>query len=248
MIKLNGVSKKYGDKTVLYPVDLAFADARTHVLLGSSGSGKSTLLRIIMGLVTPDTGDVWIGSERMTARTQRELALKIGYVLQEGGLFPHMTAKENASLIAKTQGWPKARVAARLEELAEIVGLSTSLLDHYPRQLSGGQRQRVGIMRAAFLDPQLMLLDEPLGALDPIIRSNLQTELKRIFDRLKKIVILVTHDIGEAAYFGNTVTLMHEGRVVQHGEFQELLRSPAEPFVSEFINAQRTLHQVEVST
>jgi osmoprotectant transport system ATP-binding protein len=163
----------------------------------------------------------------------------MGYVIQDGGLFPHLTAAGNVTLLARHLGWGPAKLGERLRELAELTRLSPAQLDRYPAQLSGGQRQRVGLMRALMLEPDLLLMDEPLGALDPMVRAQLQADLKGIFRQLKKTVLLVTHDMGEAAYLGDEIALMREGRIVQRGGFEELLARPAEPFVSEFIRAQR---------
>ncbi len=170
---------------------------------------------------------------------QLELAQQVGYVIQDGGLFPHLTAGENVTLAARVAKWESARVMSRLSELSSLIGLEPSLLMRYPKQLSGGQRQRVGVMRALMLDPAYLLLDEPLEALDPIARSNLQGELKRIFGILGKTVVLVTHNINEAAFFGHTVTLIHRGKIEQHGDFSDLARNPATPFITEFLNAQK---------
>src|SRR5262249_50758530 len=147
---------------------------------------------------------------------------------------------------ARVRGWKRAEISSRMDELAQLVGLQADLLYRYPRQLSGGQQQRVALMRALFLRPRYVLLDEPLGALDPIIRAELQTTLKEVFARLRTTVILVTHDVGEAAYFGDTVTLLYQGRVLQHGNFADLVRSPAHPYVSEFLMAQRPAPQLEL--
>lgn len=241
MIRIEKVSKSFGDLRILNEIDLRLADGKTHVLLGASGSGKSTLLRMVMGLTHADQGKIWIGDVEMGPSSQKSLALKIGYVLQDGGLFPHLNAQDNTSLVARTLAWPKEKISERMDELLEIVGLDRSVLARFPAQLSGGQRQRLGVMRAAFLDPQVMLLDEPLGALDPIVRSHLQKELKATFAKLKKLVLIVTHDIAEAAFFGDTVTLLHEGRVLQHGSFMDLVERPANPYVTEFMQAQRSV-------
>ena len=168
------------------------------------------------------------------------LRRRAGYVLQDGGLFPHLTARKNVSLLADVLGRPADASAARIAELAELVRLPAAILSSFPHDLSGGERQRVSLMRALMLDPEWVLLDEPLGALDPITRRALQSELREIFGRLKKTVVLVTHDIGEAVYFGDTIVLMREGHIVQRGTARELRESPAEPFVSEFIHAQRS--------
>lgn len=244
MLKVIGVSKTFTRRKVLDQIDLRFAPAQTHILLGSSGSGKSTLLRILLGLEYPDTGQVILDGTPLTREGQREWVGRIGYVPQEGGLFPHLTAAQNVTLKARTLRWPRARIQKRLEELWAVAGLEEHMLARFPKELSGGQQQRIAIVRAAFLDPQVMLLDEPLGALDPIIRSELQDQLKAIFNRLGKLVILVTHDLGEAAFFGHTITLLHDGHVVQTGDIRDLLERPATPFVRQFIGAQRTLNEL----
>lgn len=226
-VQLENVTKSFGDKKALDHVTLGIPSARTHVLLGSSGSGKSTIVRILIGVLRADAGQVTINGD-------------IGYVPQDGGLFPHLTARENVVLVAKTLGWSKEKIASRVEELQTLVSLEPSLLARYPRELSGGQRQRVSLMRAAFLDPALLILDEPLGALDPIIRSEVQNELKTIFNSLHKTVLMVTHDIEEARFFGHELTLLREGRIVQTGSFEELRDTPADSFVTRFIQAQRT--------
>jgi osmoprotectant transport system ATP-binding protein len=248
MLELNDICKTYAGRTVLHPIRLNLQAEKTHVLLGSSGSGKSTLLRIVLALVAPDSGSVELHGRSVAAMKPAERAAEIGYVPQEGGLFPHFTAEENVSLVARTSGWPKAKIRDRVRELAKLVALDDALLDRYPKELSGGQKQRVAIMRAAFTEPRFLILDEPLGALDPIIRSELQMELKQIFRSLGKTVLLVTHDIGEAAYLGDSITLLHEGRMVQTGTLADFLSRPAEPFVTQFINAQRTLQSMEVGT
>ena len=161
-----------------------------------------------------------------------------GYVIQRGGLFPHLTARENVSLLASSIGWTEDRSEARLIELLEIVQLGRAKLVSYPGELSGGERQRVSLMRALMLDPDVLLLDEPLGALDPLIRSDLQSDLKKIFVDLGKTVVMVTHDLAEAAYFGDEIFLIRSGEVVQKGSFDDLRTRPAEAFVEKFIQAQ----------
>jgi osmoprotectant transport system ATP-binding protein len=163
----------------------------------------------------------------------------MGYVIQEGGLFPHLTAHENVVLVARDHGWNTQRITARVAELTTLTGLAPELLDHFPSQLSGGQRQRVGLMRALMLDPTVLLMDEPLAALDPMIRARLQEDLRALFARLKKTVLLVTHDMDEAAFLGDEIAVMRAGRILQRGAFAELTAHPADPFVAEFIRAQR---------
>jgi osmoprotectant transport system ATP-binding protein len=172
----------------------------------------------------------------------------MGYVIQEGGLFPHLSIRRNVALMAREFGWEPARRDARLTELAELARLPAALLERYPLEVSGGQRQRAALMRALMLDPDLLLLDEPLGALDPMIRVELQQELKDIFRRLGKTVLLVTHDLAEAVHFGDRLVLLRAGRIVQLGRPADLLERPAEPFVEAFVNAQRGPRQLlEVS-
>ena len=227
MIALRNVTKRFGDRVALDHVSLTVEPGTMHVLLGSSGSGKSTLLRLILGLLHPDGGDVRV-----------EPVAPMGYVVQEGALYPHLTAARNVELPARAAGWTAARQAARLDALAALVDLEPELMGRYPHQLSGGQRQRVSLMRALVLDPPVLLLDEPLGALDPITRANLQVQLVRVFGELRKTVVLVTHDVREAFVFGSMITLLSHGRVVQQGTLTDLAQRPADPFVSEFLRAQ----------
>jgi osmoprotectant transport system ATP-binding protein len=203
------------------------------VLLGPSGCGKSTLLRLLMGLLMPDAGDITFDGAPLSLAARR----RIGYVIQDGGLFPHLTAVENVRLPARRA--PRETLDARIATLAELVQLPTALLARYPLELSGGQRQRVSLMRALVLDPEALLLDEPFGALDPIIRAELQQDLGRIARTLQKTIVMVTHDLGDAATLGDDVILMRAGRVVQRGPLRELVHTPADPFVTQFIEAQR---------
>jgi osmoprotectant transport system ATP-binding protein len=241
MIELRGVSKTYSSAfKAVQSINLKIETGLTTVLIGPSGSGKSTLLRLIIGLVRPESGQVCFNGTEVLPHSAHSLRKKMGYVIQEGGLFPHLTVRGNVTLMARYQKWESGKVERRLHELADITRFPLDGLDRFPIQLSGGQRQRVSLMRALMLDPDVLLLDEPLGALDPMIRSELQLDLKQIFQVLKKTVVLVTHDMGEAAFFGNLIIILHEGRIIQTGTVQELLQSPAEPFVTHFINAQRS--------
>ena len=241
MLELQNISKTFEGRVVLDEVNLSVAKGATHALIGSSGSGKTTLLRITLGLIPFDKGYVKINDQALLSFTRVEWADRIGYVPQDGGLFPHISARNNVALIAKLRGWPKARIDGRVEELRQIVDLDAEILTHFPREMSGGQKQRVAIMRAAMMDPAVMLLDEPMAALDPLIRRTLQQELKSIFQRLGKTVLLVTHDLGEAVYLAEQLTMLHEGKMVQTGSYRDLLLHPASAFVTQFINAQRTL-------
>ena len=246
MITLQSVSKEFSGLPALRSISMSFEGSKTHVILGSSGCGKSTMLRIIVGILSPDRGEIWVNDTLLTPDSQPLLAEQMGYVIQEGGLFPHLTCRQNVALKAALLRWPKDKIETRISELSELMGLDPKILLRYPGEVSGGQRQRVSLMRALMLNPSILLLDEPLGALDPIVRHSLQNELRALFDRLRKTVILVTHDLGEAAFFGNRVTLMNQGRIVQQGTFSDLIRSPADPFVSEFINAQRPVAELRV--
>jgi osmoprotectant transport system ATP-binding protein len=242
MLQLTGVSKSYGGAPALHPTDLAVPDGQTTVLIGPSGCGKSTLVRLMAGLIRPDAGAVTLDGVPLTPANAPALRQRIGFVVQDGGLFPHLTARGNVTLMARHLGWGRGRIGARLAELAELTRFPPDRLGDYPAQLSGGQRQRVSLMRALMLDPNLLLLDEPLGALDPLIRSDLQADLRGVFQALRKTVVLVTHDLGEAGFLGDRIVLMQAGRVVQQGPLEELVQSPADPFVTRFIRAQRLLH------
>jgi osmoprotectant transport system ATP-binding protein len=238
MISVRRLGKRFGPVVALDDVSLDVAPGTTHVLLGPSGSGKSTLLRVLLGLVQPDVGEAVIDGVRITPAARRHLVGRVGYVVQEGGLYPHLTVAGNVRLPTEAAGWSPARAAERLSTLAALVGFDDGVLARYPAELSGGQRQRVGLMRALVLDPPILLLDEPLGALDPIVRADLQSELGRIFAALAKTVVMVTHDVREAVVLGTTIALLRAGRIVQQGAFADLARRPAEPFVTEFLRAQ----------
>jgi osmoprotectant transport system ATP-binding protein len=239
MLELLHVEKRFGGTEAVGGVDLAVAPRRTTVLIGPSGCGKSTLLRLMIGLLRPDQGDVRFEGQVLTPANATALRRKMGYVIQDGGLFPHLTARGNVTLMARYLGIERSRVQARLLELAALSKFPVDGLDRYPVQLSGGQRQRVSLMRALMLDPDVLLLDEPLGALDPMIRAGLQDDLRGIFQSVGKTVVMVTHDMAEAAFFGDTIVLMREGQIVQQDSLRGLVNSPADPFVTQFINAQR---------
>jgi osmoprotectant transport system ATP-binding protein len=241
MLELKGVSKSYQGATVLGQTDLKITTGQTTVLIGPSGCGKSTLLRLMIGLIQPDNGTVRFQDELMSGRNVSLLRRRMGYVIQDGGLFPHLTGRRNVTLMARYLRWEPARIDRRVAELLELTQLPKDALSRYPAQLSGGQRQRISLMRALMLDPDILLFDEPLGALDPMIRAELQRDLSEIFRTLNKTVALVTHDLAEAAYFGDTIVLLRQGRIVQQGKISEFTERPAEPFVSEFFSAQQHL-------
>jgi osmoprotectant transport system ATP-binding protein len=239
MISLEGVSKSFNGQRALAPTTLAFTSGRTTVVIGPSGCGKTTLLRLLLGLTAPDSGRVMLDGERLTQANAITLRRRVGYLIQDGGLFPHLTAERNVTLMARHLGRGRDETERHCAELAQLARIPSELLSRYPRELSGGQRQRVALMRALMLDPPALLLDEPLGALDPMTRYALQADLKDIFRQLRKTVVLVTHDMHEAAHFADEIVLMREGSVVQRGTLDDLLARPAEAFVTEFIRAQR---------
>jgi osmoprotectant transport system ATP-binding protein len=239
LVRLVGVSKRYADAVALHPTTLSIDRGQTTILIGPSGCGKSTLLRLIIRLIEPDSGLIEFDGEPITPDNINAIRRRVGYVIQEGGLFPHLTARANVFLMARHVGKSREEMQRRLLELCDLTRFSNNLLPRYPVELSGGQRQRVSLMRALMLSPELLLLDEPLGALDPLVRASLQNDLKEIFARLQQTVLFVTHDLAEAIYFGDQIVLMNEGRIVQKGPVTDLRNNPADPFVSEFINAQR---------
>jgi len=233
------VLKAYAGRRAIGPLTLTVPPGRTTVPIGPSGCGKSTFLRLLIGLVGPDAGAVTFDGKPVAQATVRGVRLRVGYVIQDGGLFPHLTARGNVTLMARHLGRDRAATAARVAELADLTHFPADGLDRYPHKLSGGQRQRVGLMRALMLNPDALLLDEPLGALDPLLRADLQAELRDIFRRLDKTVVLVTHDLAEATFFADRVVLLRAGQVVQEGSPADLWHHPADAFVTQFVRAQR---------
>ena len=239
MLHLKNVSKKFENLQAVSSVDLTVSERETKVLVGPSGCGKSTLIRLAIGIIEPDEGEIYFKGELVAHENLLEIRRKIGYVIQEGGLFPHLTAVQNIKLVAEYLEWSSNKINARIKELAELTHFPKDALERFPLQLSGGQRQRVSLMRALMLDPEVLLLDEPLGALDPMIKADLQEELRTIFRTLGKAVVLVTHDINEAEFFADELLLMKDGKILQQGSIRELLKNPVDDFVEKFINAQR---------
>ncbi len=235
---LEGAGRTYDGHRALAPLDFILARGERVALIGPSGAGKSTVIRLLVGLVRPSEGRVLFEGRDLAGLDLVAVRRRLGYVIQEGGLFPHLTAAGNVALVAHEVGWSQARIAARLQELADLVRLDPARLDRYPAELSGGQRRRVGLMRALMLAPEVLLLDEPLGALDPMIRSDLAADLKAIFARLDTTVLMVTHDLSEARDLGQRIVLMRDGRVVQEGRFSDLVARPADDFVRRFLQAQ----------
>lgn len=241
MIKINQLSKKYNANFAFTDINLQFAEEKVTVLIGSSGSGKSTLLKLTLGLVNADSGQIIIDNKVLSPFNVNEIREKIGYVIQSGGLFPHLTARQNIVLMAEYLKKESDWINSRIEALINLTHFPLDGIDRYPKELSGGQQQRVSLMRALMLDPDILLLDEPLSALDPMIRADLQKELKEIFSKLNKTVVFVTHDIAEAAFFGDHLVLLSDGKVMQEGIISEFISNPKNEFVTKFISAQSYL-------
>lgn len=239
VLVLREVARSFGGRPAVRPLSLEVPRGRTTVLLGESGSGKSTLLRLMAGLISPDSGEVLLEGTPVTPETSPGLRRRMGFGLQSGGLFPHLTAADNVTLLARALGRPPGWRVRRLEELTALVRLDPDVLARWPVQLSGGQRQRVSLMRALMLEPALVLLDEPLGALDPVTRGELQQELLRVFRAVATTVVLVTHDLEEAALLGDRVALLRDGALVQLGPMEELTARPVDPWVARFLEGWR---------
>jgi osmoprotectant transport system ATP-binding protein len=251
MIRLEGVSKTFpgSARPAVDRLDLDVSDGTTCVLIGPSGCGKTTTMRIVNRLIEPSSGRIVVEGQDVTRADAVELRRRIGYVIQQVGLFPHMTIAQNVATVPQLLGWPGSRIADRVEEMLSLVGLEPAqFLDRYPRHLSGGQRQRVGVARALAADPPVMLMDEPFGAVDPIVRAGLQAELLGILRRLAKTVIFVTHDIDEAIRMGDLIAIMKDGRLVQSAPPEELLSSPKDAFVADFVGADRALKRLTLTT
>lgn len=251
VIEFEHVSKAYADGTAAVR-DFSFVvpSRKTVVFVGSSGSGKTTLLRMVNRMVEPTTGRILIDGENVMDRNPVQLRRSIGYVLQQGGLLPHRTVIDNVASVPLLEGRSRAEARRDARGLLERVGLDPELGKRYPLQLSGGQQQRVGVARALAADPNILLMDEPFGAVDPIVRRELQRELIRLQAELGKTIVFVTHDIDEAFLLGDEVVVMREGgQVAQHGTPAEIMAHPADDFVREFIGAdraERRLNTLEV--
>jgi osmoprotectant transport system ATP-binding protein len=244
-IRLNRISKSYDSVNALLNIDLEIENGKTTILIGPSGCGKSTLIRLITGIIKPDNGEISIDKEILSEANLISIRRRIGYVIQEGGLFPHLNARENVTLLADYLDWGKEKIKSRVDVLASLTKFPIEGMHRYPAELSGGQKQRVSLMRALMLDPEFLLFDEPLVALDPLIRFDLQEDLKEIFKNLNKTVLLVTHDLNEAAFFGDRIVLMKDGAIVQEGTINDLIKSPANDFVTKFIKAQRSMLEIK---
>ncbi|WP_029919403.1 ATP-binding cassette domain-containing protein [Nevskia soli] len=244
LFSVERVSKRHGSGLALDNVSLRFEPGSVTALIGSSGAGKSTLLRMLIGLDWPDAGQVTVDGQPLQPDGRMALRRRVGYVTQDGGLFPHLSARDNLALLPRHLGWNAARIDTRAQELAERMQLPQDLLRRFPAELSGGQRQRVAVMRALMTDPAALLLDEPLGALDPVVRFDLQEQLRQVFADVASTVVLVTHDLPEAAFLASRLVLLHQGAVIQDSSPEELFAHPANDFARRFINAHRDLPQV----
>jgi osmoprotectant transport system ATP-binding protein len=239
MIELDHVTKRYGGRTVVDALSLAVSTGEFCVLLGSSGCGKSTTLRMINRLAMADAGTIRVGGADVTSLPPETLRRRIGYAIQSTGLFPHWTVADNIATVPRLLKWPAPRVAERVDELLELFRLDPALYRRkYPHQLSGGEQQRVGVARALAADPELLLMDEPFAAVDPITRDALQGELARLHRATRKTIVFVTHDIEEALRLATSIAIMDQGRIVQCAAPLELLEHPANDFVREFVGRQ----------
>ena len=249
MIRFDHVSKTYpGGTRAVDDFSLTVEQGSTTVFLGTSGCGKTTLMRMVNAMVTPTSGTVFVRNQDVSGEDPVRLRRSIGYVLQEGGLFPHRSIADNIAAVPRLEGATKQASRERALELLALVGLDLEMADRYPAQLSGGQRQRVGVARALANRADILLMDEPFGALDPIVRAELQRELKEIQRALGTTILFVTHDVDEAFTLGDQVTVLSTGgRIEQVGTPSELLSSPASPFVAEFVGASRAARPVRVA-
>jgi osmoprotectant transport system ATP-binding protein len=251
MITLDGVTKRYGaDSVAVAELSLTVGDGELSVLVGPSGCGKTTTLRMINRLIEPSGGRILIDGTDVLAKDPVELRRGIGYVIQQGGLFPHRRVADNIATVPRLLGWDKARVEVRVRELLELVGLDPAqYARRFPHELSGGERQRVGVARALGGDPPVLLMDEPFGAVDPVTRQRLQQQFLDLQAALKKTIVFVTHDIEEAAKLGDRIAVLSKGGVLeQYDTPAEVLGRPATPFVADFVGADRGVKRLAVTT
>jgi osmoprotectant transport system ATP-binding protein len=247
MISLRGVEKRYGREggAAVHDLSLDIAEGETVVLVGPSGCGKTTTLKMINRLIEPTAGEILVGGTNVLEQDPVRLRRGIGYVIQSIGLLPHRTIRQNIATVPELVGWDRGRIHERVRELASMLRLGDELLDRYPGELSGGQRQRVGVARALAVDPPVMLMDEPFGAVDPIIRARLQDQFMELQRDLKKTVVFVTHDIDEAIKLADRIAILNIGATVeQYASPEEILREPAGDFVKEFVGAERGLKRL----
>jgi osmoprotectant transport system ATP-binding protein len=245
MIRFENVSKDYHDLKAVTDLNFVIPTGELVVLIGPSGCGMTTTLKMINRLIEPSGGRVVIDGQDIAGLDPQQLRRGIGYVIQSVGLFPHLTLKQNIQVVPDLLGWPRRKSAARADELLELVRLDPARhRDRYPRELSGGQQQRVGVARALAVDPPVLLMDEPFGAVDPLTRTRLQDEFLELQARLRKTVVMVTHDMDEAIRLGDRICLMNRGRIEQYGTPETLLSAPANEFVRRFVGSDRALRRL----
>jgi osmoprotectant transport system ATP-binding protein len=251
VIRLEHLTKRFvSGRMAVDDLSLEVGEGQLCVLVGPSGSGKTTTMKMVNRLVEPTSGRILLDGEDVTTTDPVRLRRRIGYVIQQIGLFPHQTVAANIGTVPRLLGWDRRRVGDRVDELLELVGLDAGeFRDRYPHQLSGGQRQRVGVARALGADPPVLLMDEPFGAIDPITRERLQNEFLRLQAELRKTIVFVTHDVAEAVKLGDSIAVLAQGgRLAQHDAPAEILGRPANPFVAEFVGADRGLKRLEVTS
>ncbi|MDP3447696.1 MAG: betaine/proline/choline family ABC transporter ATP-binding protein [Eubacteriales bacterium] len=242
MIKFENVTKKYGDLTVVDNLTLEVDKGNLVALIGASGCGKTTTLKMVNRIIEPTSGNIFVNEENILRQDPVQLRRGIGYVIQQIGLFPNMTIAENITVVGKLLSWNKAHSRERAEELLHMVEMDPALyMNRYPNELSGGQQQRIGVLRALATDPEIILMDEPFGALDPITREQLQNEFINLQTRLHKTILFVTHDMDEAIKMADSIVLMRDGKIVQAAAAEEMLRNPADDYVASFIGMDRRL-------
>ena len=245
-VTLENITKIYGESVAVEKLSLKVAGGELLMLIGPSGSGKTTTLKMINSLIEPDEGKIFVNGMDIAQFDPVLLRRNIGYVIQEVGLFPHMTVEENIGLLPKLEGWTEQQIRDKVNELLQLVSLLPEVFKRrYPRELSGGQQQRVGLARALALDAPLLLMDEPFGALDPILRRQLQNEFLRIKKELHRTIIFVTHDIEEAFTLGDRIAIMNEAKLIQVGEPHELLLHPVDDFVVDMVDAKRKYKHID---
>jgi osmoprotectant transport system ATP-binding protein len=251
MITMEHVTKRYteGGAASVDDLSIVVPEGTTTALIGPSGCGKTTTMRMINRLIDPTEGKIIVNSEDVTKVDPVNLRRHIGYVIQQVGLFPHMTIAQNIAAVPKLLGWAEAKIKSRTEELLHLVGLDPKeMLKRYPRQLSGGQRQRIGVARALAADPPVLLMDEPFGAIDPIARTRLQDEFRQILQRVRKTVVLVTHDLDEAIRLGDRIAIMKSGKIIQYDTPDTVLSHPADGFVENFVGIDRAIKRLSLFT
>ena len=250
MISLQDVTKQYPDGTVaVSELTLEVDEGVICALVGPSGCGKTTTMRMINRLIEPTSGRILVAGDDVTSLDVRQLRRRIGYVIQNAGLFPHYTVRKNVATVCRLLGWDKAKTAARVDEMLDLVDLDPAIFgDRYPHQLSGGQRQRVGVARALAADPPVLLMDEPFGAVDPIARERLQDEFLALHQRVRKTVVLVTHDIDEAVKLGDRIAVLKQGGFLEQFDSPAaVLGFPVNDFVADFVGSDRAIKRLRVS-